>query len=260
MLLVNGAQAAAPADASTAPLLEAGLDPFTVYRQMFASTANHAESCWWYFGALPFHVEDVGEVTAFQEETARAHLTEDVGPDTLRLHWQEAGVFREFTTGEIPKGWWNPITGVEEPHLSVLNGAPAQYVLTRHGPGISVSLIADGIDVHSLTVAGAVKGDRVSLTQVETKSRVMGPTGVAPVTLRTVLKIYSSLAELKSGGPSVGSKGFYAVDIPARNSTFVSGMMQKTAMDEKLNPIAWSRVKAASPSFFKGERVAPNWS
>jgi hypothetical protein len=252
-----GAGQSLAAEASVAPLAAAGLDPLMVYRKMYAGLGAGAECCWWYGGTLPFQVEDIGLVEAFQEETLRAHRVEDMGPDKFAIHWREAGVFRDFLTGEVPKTWFDPVTGVQAPHDSTLGGGLADYVVSRSGSGITVELRLPGATVHSVTLDGAVKGDRVSLTQVETKSRMM--LGHAS-NLRTTLKIYASLAELKSGAPSVAAKGYYSVYLPDAQKVFVAGMMQKASVTEKLNPIAWDRVKAASPAFFKGDRVSPDWT
>ena len=36
--------------------------------------------------------------------------------------------------------------------------------------------------------------------------------------------------------------------------------MHKAALDEKVNPIAWDRVKAAHPDFFAGDKLGPKWT
>jgi hypothetical protein len=250
--------AAETGEPSVAPLIAAGLDPFKVYRQMYAGTGPHSSCCWWFAGSLPFHVDEVGLVEAFQEETLRAHRIEDQGPDKFTIHWREAGVFRDFLTGEVPKTYFDPVTGKEAPHESILghDAPPAAYVVSRAGQGVKVDLLLPGATVHSVTINGEVHGDRVSLTQVETKSREMlGKTS----NLRVTLKVYASLAALKSGAPSVPAKGFYSVYLPDFKSVFVAGMMQKATLGEALNPIAWKRVRETSPAFFTGNEVAVDW-
>jgi hypothetical protein len=234
---------AASTDSSIVPLLAAGLDPMIVYRKMFASTEDGAECCWWYCGSLPFSVDEIGDIAQVQEETLRAHRTENKDANTVHLHWREAGVFRDIETGEIPKPYFNPVTGETEKRGTTLGGGLSQYIITRDGNGLTVQLDQAKTDVHSLTVSATINGDRVSLTHIENKSRSTA-TGIS--TLRSTLKIYASLDELKSSSPSVASKGFYCVRNMDTGKVFVAGLSQKATMDEKVNPIAWDRIKAWS--------------
>ena len=253
--LVNQVQASQTAEApSMEPLLGTGLDPFAVYRQMFASSASGDECCWWFMGALPLIVDDVGPVDTVQEETLRAHRTENVGEDLTHLHWREVGVFRDIATGLIPEKWFNPITGQAVPRLSSLKGGPAHYTVRRSGKGIAVELTLPNSQVQGITVSATINGDRVCLTHIEDKVRAMAPN--PPTTRRTTFKIYASLAELRGGNPSVSARGFYGVREMRTGSIFVNGLMQKARMDEKVNPLAWTRAEMAYPTFFEGNRIA----
>ena len=96
------------------------------------------------------------------------------------------------------------------------------------------------------------------LTHFEDKTRLQA-SQPPPPTNRTVFKIYASLADLKSGTPSVQAHGFYGVKNRDTGKIFVNGLMRKATLDEKVNPIAWSRLKSAHPTFFSGDRLAPKW-
>ena len=58
---------------------------------------------------------------------------------------------------------------------------------------------------------------------------------------------------------AVAATGFYGVRNRDTGKVFVNGLMHKAAPDDRVNPIAWSRIKAAFPAFFDGERLAPAW-
>jgi hypothetical protein len=73
------------------------------------------------------------------------------------------------------------------------------------------------------------------------------------------LKIYASLADLKGTAPNVAARGFYSVLSPATGKHSVVGLMEKAAMDQKLNPVAWDQMKAAYPHYFTGDRMTPPW-
>ena len=46
-------------------------------------------------------------------------------------------------------------------------------------------------------------------------------------------------------------------DISGR--TMVRGIMRKTNLQEQLNGSAWTRLAAAFPSYFTGDRLTPPW-
>jgi hypothetical protein len=262
--MVGGIQAVAatPGEASVAPLIAAGLDPFTVYRKIFASTENGAECYFLYCGALPFTVDEIGETMAFSEETFRAIKTENDGADMVRLLWREAGVFRDIQTGEIPKSMVpDPITGEDVKHNPTLGGGISQHIVSKSGTGLSITLVSANPGTQStVSVNAEIKGDRVALSHIEMKSRA-APNGGPVSTTRAVLKAYASLAELKSKAPSVAAKGFYSVFTVTTGKMFVAGVMEKSlTMDAKINPIAWDRVKATNPAFFRDDRISPAWS
>jgi len=107
-------------------------------------------------------------------------------------------------------------------------------------------------------VGASIAGDRVCLVHMEDKTRVVAAGGTAP-TNTTTFKIYASLSELKGGAASVAATGFYGVKNRDTGKVFVNGLTFKAGLDEKVNPIAWERIKAAHPAFFKGDRLAPEW-
>ena len=242
--------------ASLAPLRAAGLNPFDTYVRMFGSLSPGAEVCWWFMGALPREIDNIGAVDTVQEETVRVHRTEVVGPGQITLNWKQAGVFRDVVTGEMPENWINPVSGAAEKQSPTLKGGPSKIAVRQSGNDLVVAADVPGAAPAQAALEATVDGDRVGLTHVEDKTR-QTPNG--PSTNRTVFRIYASLAELKGAAPSVAARGFYGVRNLGTGRVFVNGMMQKAAMDAKVNPIAWQRIKAAHPAFFKGDRLAPGW-
>jgi hypothetical protein len=254
---MTGDRRALAAPGSTSPfasLTGQGLDPLDVYRRMFATADGNAGCYWCFAGALPVEIDEVGTVSFVQEETFRAQKTEDAGKDGFYLDWREAGVFRDIETGEVAKSFYNPDTA-KRAELGHLHHDPARFTVRRNGDGIALMLDTPGITVQGITVAAAIIDDRVSLTQTEYKlNRNIG----AKLQCAT-LKIYSSLAALKGRSPSVAAQGFYSVRIVDTGKTFVSGLMQKAAPDEKINPLAWDRIRAIYPEFFDGDRIQTRW-
>lgn len=248
----------APAEPSVAPLLAAGLDPFTTYCRMFASTADGAECAWWFMGALPMQVEGIGPVDYVQEETIRMFRVAVPGPGQLDILWREVGVFRDIVSGEVPSGWFNPVKGAVQPQNGVLKGGPSRSRVRKVGDGVELSVDMKNTTASRLTLDGSIAGDRVCLTHVEDKSRT-GANGAPPVVLRTVFKLYASLAELRGTAPSVAASGFYGVRNVGTGQVFVNGLTYKGRMDEQVNPLAWARIKAKEPGFFDGDRLAPKW-
>lgn len=242
-----------------APLRDAGLDPFEVYLKMFASTARGAECCWWFMGALPRDVDDVGPVATIQEETVRIHRTEVIGPGQTDFRWREVGVFRDIMTGEVPDSRFDPVTGTSQPGGSLLGGGPSVRVSVRKaGEGLTVRLEIPGSKVGDITVGAKIEGNRVCLTHLEDKTRVQGG-GPPPPVNRTAFKIYANLSDLKGGAPWVQAHGFYGVKNRDTGKIFVNGLMRKATLDEKVNLIAWNRLKTAHPTFFNGDRFGPRW-
>ena len=254
--------AVAAADTGAAPsvreLLAAGLDPFSTYGRMFASTSEGAECAWWLMGALPLQVDDIGAVDFVQEETIRIHRVEVPGPGQLNILWRDVGVFRDITSGAIPTEWYNPIKGAVQPQSAQLKGGPSRHLIRKQGEGLEVAMQVKNTTASRITVDGRVLGDRVCLTHIEEKSRT-GNAAAAPSVIRTVFKIYTSLADLKGPDTSVSASGFYGVRNLATGNVFVNGLMRKAKLDEQVNPLAWERAKARFPEFFAGDRLAPSW-
>jgi len=253
---VAAAPAAAATPPSTAALTAAGLDPLATYRRMFASAANGAESLWWYFGFQPIDVPDVGPVPTGQVATLMGYLTEDLGQGAFAIHWLEIGTFRDIATGAPATPWPNPITGAVDQRRPGMEDGPGRYTLRKSGSGLTIALDQTRATVRDVRVDATVVGDRVCLTQTEDKERTFGGNTQA---IRTTLKIYASLADLRGTAGDVPARGFYSVLLPATGKYSVTGLMEKTAMDEKRDPVAWERMKAAYPGWFKGDRFAPNW-
>jgi hypothetical protein len=263
---INGSEpvvAAAPRSDATAPLtgLPAGMDPLTVYRQMFNSTENHAQCCWWYLGTGTVHVPDIGDVANTQVETIMVYKTEDVGTDGVKVYWKEIGCFRDIKTGELPERTTNPIDGKVQVRPKSFEDGPAHYTVTRQNTGLSIALEQNHATVLKVAAEFTVADGQVCLTQTEDKVRPFGNT--APSQIQTVLKIYAPLAELQqSGRQSVRASGFYSSHTVKQElkGAAVTGLMQKAGVDERMNPIGWDRMMKAYPDFFKNGKVDPSWS
>ena len=238
-----------------------GLDLYTVYRKMFSSTANDAKCCWWYFGTSKANVPDIGLVPTTQVETCMVYKTEDLGPASVNVYWKEVGAFRDIATGELPGPWLNPETGKQEPRRVSFEDGPAHYTISRREGGLHIDLDQAHAKVQSVTARFTVANGRVCITQTEDKVREVDTPQPNPI--RTVLKIYASLDELKQPGKTtVKSSGFYTAGSTQPDKLWwsVNGLMQKAAVDEKLNPIGWERMRKAYPAFFRGDRVDPSWN
>jgi hypothetical protein len=242
---------------SLAALTAAGLDPLTVYRQMFASTADRATCCWWYFGTMARDIPDVGRVATAQVETLMVYRTEAIDADGFHMPWREVGVFRDIASGAPATQWFDPVTATTEPRRPAFEDGPGRYTIRRSGQGLALALDQAHATIHGVAVGAAIAGDRLCLTQTEDKARALVST--APATVRTTLKIYASLAAIRSGAADVAAAGFYSVKARDSGALFVSGLMQKAAPDAKISPVGWERMKAAYPDFFRDDRVAPRW-
>lgn len=264
-MLNSTAGIASPAQTQSAldqvPVELQGMDLYAVYRKMFSSTADDAVCCWWYLGTSRTDVPDIGQVATSQVETCMIYKTQNVGADSVKVSWKEIGVFRDIATGELPGPWLNPETGKTEPRRASLEDGPAHYTVSRRSGGVHIDLDQAHARVQAVVARFSVKDGQVCITQTEDKIRQVDTP--KPLPIRTVLKIYASLADLQvPGAASVKASGFYyagATD-PAIKGFSVNGLMQKAAVDEKLNPVGWERMRVAYPAFFKGNRVDPSWS
>ena len=247
--------------AAPATGLPTGMDPLTVYRRMFNSTENHAQCCWWYLGTGTIHVPDIGDVANTQVETIMVYKTEDVGANAVKVYWKEIGCFRDIRTGELPESTTNPIDGKVQLRQKSFEDGPAHYTVIRQGTGLSIALEQIHATVLKVAAEFTVADEQVCLTQIEDKVLPFGNT--APTQIRTVLKIYAPLAELKqSGRPSVRASGFYSSHTLKQQpkGAAVTGLMQKAGLEEQMNPIGWQRMMKAYPDFFKNGKVDPTWS
>jgi hypothetical protein len=248
----------AEGDGGQDALEAAGLDPYVVYRKMFLSTLPGAGYCWWYLGATTTHIDGIGDVVTGQVETVMPFLSRDEGPGRVKNIWREIGCFRDIATGELAKPWVNPVTGKPEPRAPSFEDGPATYTVAKSAGGVDIDLVQTHASVQKVIAAFSVAGDRICLTQTEDKIR--GVDTAAPNPIQTVLKIYASLADVRDPARNtVAASGFYRAASTRPGGFGVTGLMQKAAWDEKLNPIGWDRMKAAYPSFFKGDRIDPSW-
>ena len=249
------------------------MDYFDTYRKMFTSTTNE-DVCWWYCGAVFKQIEGLGEVPMSQAETLMAFKTESLSPDAIKITWREIGYFRDLATGEIVTAWHNPFTGNTEVRSKSFVDGPAEYTVTRKADGVQVELTQSHARIKNVSLVTTVANGQISLVQTEDKKRSYArPDGSWPDVdspeaseIRTVLAIYGSAADVADPAKTnVRAGGYYhsgssIKDGPgAWGKSVVKGVMQKARADEKLNPIAWQRLKQIYPEFFKGDRASPNW-
>ena len=259
-LIGLSAFARAADSSSLAPLKAAGLDPLDTYIRMFASKTKGEEVAWWFMGGIPIEIETVGPLDTFQEETVRIHRTDSVSATEASFSWTEAGVFRDVVSGEVPTTGFNPATGETKPHGSTLagQGMIATVTVKKAGDGLSVITDIPGTKFEPTLIDAQIDGDRVCLTHVEIKGRPNAEGKVNPN--RTAFKIWASLAELKTKAPNVKASGYYGVRNVATGKIGVNGLMHKAAMNEKVNPIAFERLKKHHPTFVTGDRFTPTWN
>ncbi len=245
---------------SLAPLKAAGLDPLDTYIRMFAAKTTGEEVAWWFMGGIPIEIENVGPLDTFQEETVRIHRADSVGATEASFSWTEAGVFRDVVSGEVPTTGFNPATGATTPHGSTLagQGMVATVTVKKAGDGLTVITDIPGTKFEPTIIDAQIDGDRVCLTHIEIKGRTNAEGKVNPN--RTAFKIWASLAELKTKASNVKASGYYGVRNVATGKIGVNGLMHKAAMNEKVNPIAFERLRKHHPTFVTGDRFTPTWS
>lgn len=253
------------------------LDLFTAYRRMFACPDGELVA-WWYFGSCHADVPGYPELLVTAAETVMVYRTETISPDVFRLQWWEIGYFRDPATGEISHSWLNPVTGKTVSAPRMFEEGPATLTISRAGEGVSIDLVQAHAMVRGVDVTWRIEGDRVFINQQERKARGLPrPDGSLPEEGSpdvsegvTNLSIFASLADVEAGGTVYPCTGGYTfeLDAPAPWMGFAStqgrmiirGRMEKTPVDEVLNPIAWQRLKQLFPHAFDGDDLKPRWS
>ena len=248
------------------------MDVFDTYRKMFASGDPRELVIWWYCGVVTAAREGVGEVPLTQAETIMAYRTRELGPERFAIDWTEVGSFRNITTGEPLEGWFNPFRDAIEPYPRTFVDGPATFTISRSAGGVQIDLVQHNARIDGVTLAVSHNPASVGLVQTETKTRTFHrPDGSLPAldsddatAIQTVLSIWSPAAAVADAAQrNVPSHGFYKSGSRGTGgggswaSTTVRGTMQKARADERLNPVAWTRLQRMYPAFFKGDRVAP---
>jgi hypothetical protein len=248
------------------------MDLFSTYRKMFASFDDE-DVVWWYCGMVTSSREGVGPVPLTQAETIMVYRTRDSADDTFTIDWNEVGYFRDINTGERLQGWFNPFSGRTEPYPKSFVDGPARFTVTRQGEGIAVHLVQNSARIDGVTVTPSLNPDSIGLVQRETKTRTFHrPDGTLPgldspdaTAIETVLSIWSDRKSVEDTAQrNVASHGFYSSGSSKAGggswaSTQVQGTMFKGATDQRINPVAWDRLRETFPAFFKGDRIAPDW-
>src|SRR5438094_11871 len=94
-----------------------------MYQWLQIVAARYPElRAWWFMGALPRDVDDIGPVDTIQEETVRVHRTDVVASGQAGFVWKEVGVFRDIMTGEVSDHRFDPVTGTSTKAGSLLGG------------------------------------------------------------------------------------------------------------------------------------------
>ena len=254
--LFGGSAFAAETGTATEILKPYGLDLFTVHRKMFASTAPTSSCVWWYLGVDHMPVDGMGDVPDSQVDCMMLYRAETPAADTAKIMYRERGCFRDIATGELPGPWTNPVTGqIQTRPVSFVDG-PGTYIVRKTATGVDVSLDQATATDTKVAVTVSIADGRVCLTQTEDKMR--GSPKTPPRPLQSILKIYASLDALRDPKVlSADASGFYSTGSPDTPVRRTRGLMRKAAVNEKLNPIAWERIKAAYPKAFKGDEYDP---
>ncbi|WP_304189909.1 hypothetical protein [Phenylobacterium aquaticum] len=250
---------------------------YDTYRKLFTS-ASDGVVCWWYLGTAFVEVEGFPEVPVTQAETIMAYKTETLGPDSCKISWWEIGYFRDPITGQPSETWLNPITGQRVKAPQKFEEGPAYYTVTaKSDTVVEVDLVQAQAKVRSLTVEITEADGQVQILQTEVKVRgfpradgsLPDPDSSDASAAETQLIMFGSRAELDGGADEAQGTGAYTFRLaspPAwmgfgdrKGSSLVRGVMHKAPVNEKLNPIAWDRLKAIFPDRFEGEEIRPVW-
>lgn len=251
------------------------MDLFDVYRRTFASRDPDELVVWWYCGFVVSRREGVGDIPLTQAETIMVYRTRDLDADTFAIDWTEVGVFRDIATGETMPGWFNPFNGITTPHPKSFVDGPATFTVRRQREGIDIALVQHNARIDGVKLDVSVNPTTIGLVQTETKTRTFHrPDGSLPpldgpeaTHIDTVLSVWSAKADLDDRDlANVPSRGYYtsgsksSAQASSWASTSVKGVMRKTRVDDRFNPIAWDRLQGFYPDFFTGDRIDPVWS
>lgn len=246
------------------------MDLFDAYRKMFA-TRGPETVVWWYCGIVTAQKEGLGVIPQTQAETIMAYRTRDVDADTFTIDWTEVGVFRDLAIGEPMAGWFNPFLGTLLPYPRTFVDGPATYTVRRDGPqGLSVALRQHNARIDAVSVQAHWNEQTLGLVQTEDKTRTFHrPDGSLPsldspeaTQIRTELSIWSDRRQvLDPATGNIAARGHYRSGGRGQggswSQTQVAGVLVKARPDEPLNPIAWQRLMAQFPDFFRNGRVDP---
>jgi len=252
------------------------LTALDIYRRTLTS-AEETDSAWWYLGTSTAQVEGHPEIIVSHVETVMIYRAQTLSTSSYRVPWWEIGVFRDAITGEVPDTWINPVTGIAAEAAQKFEEGPSGFSLRDNGSGgiemfDAVQAFA-ALESAEITISDL--GDRVMVTQVETKTRSFpGKDGIPDLTAgegsrsRTVLQWLANRDDLESGAPSVHATGMYSLEIAAPpwlgfGSTpvkfMVKGLMVKAALQPPLNPRGWDDLQRQFPSYFQGGEIRPRW-
>lgn len=252
------------------------LTAFEIYRRTLTS-ADETDTAWWYLGSSTAQVEGHPEIIISHVETVMIYRSVSLGKSSYRVPWWEIGVFRDAITGEIAKTWTNPVTGVTVEAPSKFEEGPSGFSVRDDGHGgvEMFDAVQAFASLENADITVSQEGDRVMVTQLETKTRSFpGKDGIPDLEMgessrsRTVLQWLASKTDLESGAPSVPATGMYSLEIAAPHwlgfgdtpvRFMVKGLMVKSPLDPPLNPRGWADLQNVYPQYFEKSAIVPRW-
>ncbi len=250
------------------------LDLLDTYRKVF-NGAQDGLSAWWYFGQSFADIDGWPSIPTLHAETLMLYRTETLSADSFRMHWWEIGVMRDPVTGETAETWRNPVTGKVVRTPSRFEEGPAYYTVTRRDDALQIDLVQAHARVEEVRVAIAEVDGQVLIDQTELKTRGFPlPDGTMPdldsaavSSARTRLFACAARQDLdRSCLPASGAYEFELTKLPEwmgfgdrQGRNMVRGTMVKSAIDSRINPTAWARLKQLHPTCFDGDTLLPNW-
>lgn len=252
------------------------LTAYEIYRRTLTS-AEDTDSAWWYLGSSTAHADGHPEIIISHVETVMIYRSRSLDQSSYRVPWWEIGVFRDAITGEIAETWTNPVTGVTVEAASKFEEGPSGFSVRDDGHGgvEMFDAVQAFASLENADISVSQAGDRVMVTQIETKTRSFpGKDGIPDLGMgessrsRTVLQWLASRAELETGAPSVQATGMYSLEIAAPQwlgfgdtpvRFMVKGLMVKSPLHPPLNPRGWTDLQRVYPQYFENSAIVPRW-